>query len=1321
MNYIRNGFNFFIIILISNIISTDSKLAFNYPTSIALENKNIFVIEENGIYICDPNLNEKLKTIKTFSETEKISSPEKLSTVILIRTNYFLISLINYKVYFFDYKGTYAYNSDTLIKDFSPKSISLTPIEYYRGVVNYVVSYIDSDLKLKILYYKYDFYTNKTTHLSTTIEDNLKKRKCYYSSCYYDSDDYHYDFKNQGLSCVYLEDYYDYYFYDDDYWFLVCFFVANSTNYDYLEELVFTVKTTEIKKTAVYLHDYIKFNHNTITQIQAARSKSMDRALVCIATSDNQSKCYKFYLNYDKAKFYETISFNSKCSSELYGIKATYLYENQNVIFSCLLADENGGIESAIFGLNLESPKYSNKYFIGCTNIYGHSFIYSNNEYIIISDMQCNTSLSEITYKNEEIIFNTQDIINQVVEEEQEQNQNLPSYETDKEQEMLCPIQCKQCIETGTKGTDKICLDCNREKGYFPIFDINPLNCINDEMKKEKYPDYFFDIETGIYKPCYEKCQTCSEKGDGKNNNCLSCASGYIFQPDYEDTQNCVPKYKYFYYYNEYNQYSITETPNCPDNFNIKIIEKNKCIDKCYKDTTFNYTYNNHCYEKCPENTIYDDIDLICKDDPTKCILSQTSIYISNETFIKNEIEAIIENYAKEYNYTENHVSLINLGNYNLTLYKNKSCLSILSVSSTQIELDSVSSKVKSHYDIPSNKELIVGLIKNNSGFVSFEVYNPQNGVPLYIFDICKNDTYNVQKSLIGELTTNSKINFNDLQEMANQDINIIDLNDPFYNDICFHYKSKFNKDVPLEDRVLIYYPNISLCDDGCELEAVYIKNWTAKCNCFFDEGKNKLKDNAIYESQFGEIEELLSMANFNVMKCYKDIFILKYFVSSYGNFIILFLICTNIIFTVIYFTKSVFNIKKYIFSITAKYLKYLKKQNPSLNLISLNNNKEPKEPNIDYEKINQQSNPPKNLGENDKTANSDNNDDNNKNIIKNNNNIDGNSIKVFNRKRGMSMKRLSVFKNKTKFGNLNLAANKAKIADLSSMNSSSKSKINEMQKSNHNQRKNYFNLNKLNNNILDSCNKDIQNNLDMILKDDLDIDIEEYLNTDPNDMDYDEALRRDNRKFCRYYWEKIQANQILINTFYNTEYLKPLPIKLILLALQIDLYFFINGLFYNEEYIKKIFDLGDEDTLYKAFLRFTDNLFYAFLVGIIINYIIEFFFIEEKKIRVTLKREKDNLLILKYEMVQIIKDINTRYISFIIISFIILLFTWYHLYCFNNIYPHIQKEWLIFSILIIICVQILSLISSFMETIIRFLSFRFKSEKLFKLSLLLS
>ena len=109
--------------------------------------------------------------------------------------------------------------------------------------------------------------------------------------------------------------------------------------------------------------------------------------------------------------------------------------------------------------------------------------------------------------------------------------------------------------------------------------------------------------------------------------------------------------------------------------------------------------------------------------------------------------------------------------------------------------------------------------------------------------------------------------------------------------------------------------------------------------------------------------------------------------------------------------------------------------------------------------------------------------------------------------------------------------------------------------------------------------------------------------------------------------------NQILLNTFCHKEYLKPMPIKIILLVLQVELYFFINGLFYNEEYVTKIFEL-EKDTFGNKTWRFLDNLFYAFIVGVIINYVIEFFFIQEKKIRVTLKREKNNLLILKYEMV---------------------------------------------------------------------------------------
>ena len=220
--------------------------------------------------------------------------------------------------------------------------------------------------------------------------------------------------------------------------------------------------------------------------------------------------------------------------------------------------------------------------------------------------------------------------------------------------------------------------------------------------------------------------------------------------------------------------------------------------------------------------------------------------------------------------------------------------------------------------------------------------------------------------------------------------------------------------------------------------------------------------------------------------------------------------------------------------------------------------------------------------------------------------------------------------------------------------------------------------------------------------------------------MDYDDAVRKDDRTICQYFYDKLKINQIIINTFLLVEPIKPMTLKLLLFLIQIDLYFFINGLFFNEEYVSQIFHL-ENDTFYEKFKRFIGNFFYAALVSVIVNYIIEFFFVEEKKIKGILRREKDNLLVLKYEIVKLINNIKNRYLSFIIISYVITIFTWYHISCFNNIYPHMKKEWIIFSILIIIFMQLFSILVCLLESIIRFISFKCKSEKIFKISLLLS
>jgi hypothetical protein len=235
--------------------------------------------------------------------------------------------------------------------------------------------------------------------------------------------------------------------------------------------------------------------------------------------------------------------------------------------------------------------------------------------------------------------------------------------------------------------------------------------------------------------------------------------------------------------------------------------------------------------------------------------------------------------------------------------------------------------------------------------------------------------------------------------------------------------------------------------------------------------------------------------------------------------------------------------------------------------------------------------------------------------------------------------------------------------------------------------------------------------------KNDIDINFDEYLETQIDDMDYDEAIRKDKRKFCQSYIDKLKDNQLIINTFFSEEPIKPKSIKLILLALQIDLYFFINGLFYDEEYISKIYHIEKETFLTLA-ERFFDNLLYAALAGIIINYIIEFFFIEETKIKKILKMEKENTLSLKFEVIKILKSIKLRYTLFIIISFIITLITLVHSLCFNIVYNHTMKEWLLFSLIIVISIQLGSFLIYFLQTCLRFISFKFKSEKLFKWSL---
>ena len=586
--------------------------------------------------------------------------------------------------------------------------------------------------------------------------------------------------------------------------------------------------------------------------------------------------------------------------------------------------------------------------------------------------------------------------------------------------------------------------------------------------------------------------------------------------------------------------------------------------------------------------------------------------------------------------------------------------------------------------------------------------------------NICINDTFSVNENLLFKLDNSTDLD--KLKFLTDQNINIFNLESDFYTDICYDFESPIDgKDISLKDRIKLYFPNVTLCENGCQIKGVNITTFKAMCECTlnnFIEKNNIFGDNIFYQSSFGEIESMIKQTNIEVLRCYKNIFVLKYFKKNYGGFIILFLIFIQIILTIIYYCKYLYLIKKYIFNVTDKFLIYLSTINNNIdNNIILSNLKNKYLPKNEKKSI-KMKNPPKKQPKV-------NNIKNNRNIVRKKSKKGKTSIEKNKPKKIKKRTTLIPSKNNIKYNLMNIN-NSNTSKELVSSNKNMRKKTNKKPTIKHLISDEMLASSDLILNKYKLSSANIKpNSQDRYiignLKNELDIDMKEYLSTEPDDMDYADAIKRDNRKFCTYFWDKSKSNSIILSTFLVYEPLRPRPLKLLLFILDIDLYLFVNGLFFSEDYISDVFTTSDDEGFLSFVERFMNRFLYITFVGVILNYIIECFFVEEKKLKRIFKREKGNILFLKYETNKAIKNIMSRNNSFIIFSFIISVFILYYVLCFNNVYPSMKGEWIISSIIIIVSMQILSILQSFLETSIRFISFKCKSEKIYKISLLLA
>ena len=193
--------------------------------------------------------------------------------------------------------------------------------------------------------------------------------------------------------------------------------------------------------------------------------------------------------------------------------------------------------------------------------------------------------------------------------------------------------------------------------------------------------------------------------------------------------------------------------------------------------------------------------------------------------------------------------------------------------------------------------------------------------------------------------------------------------------------------------------------------------------------------------------------------------------------------------------------------------------------------------------------------------------------------------------------------------------------------------------------------------------------------------------------------------------------NQTIVDLFYNNNYLIPRTIKIIFIIVMIDLYLFVNALFYNEDYVRDLYYSDEKETLFSFVPRSINRIIYTSLVSGVLDFIISLLFPTENKIKRILIRKKKNIKEMRIKVLITMKSIINNYLIFIVISYIITIFSWYYISCFNNVYPNLKIEWIKSSIFIILLIQIISFLRILLVTILRILSIRCKSEKIYQIS----
>ena len=169
------------------------------------------------------------------------------------------------------------------------------------------------------------------------------------------------------------------------------------------------------------------------------------------------------------------------------------------------------------------------------------------------------------------------------------------------------------------------------------------------------------------------------------------------------------------------------------------------------------------------------------------------------------------------------------------------------------------------------------------------------------------------------------------------------------------------------------------------------------------------------------------------------------------------------------------------------------------------------------------------------------------------------------------------------------------------------------------------------------------------------------------NNLEYVLALRYDKRNYCEYYYSLLKTKHVLLFTFFNNTDYNLKIIKIDLFIFNFALSYVINGLFFNDDTMHKIYkNKGDFDIFGQL-----PQIIYSFIISSLFSFLLEMLALTEGSI-LELKQIKEKIGF-NQKIIDLVKIIKIKFIIYFIISSVFILFFWYYLSMFCAIYTNTQ------------------------------------------------